>query len=917
MKNLTLLYVLVLCFTSDSFGQGNLKGQLLDSISGEPLINATITIENSSNLNLGSFSDFEGGFNINNIDVAKGSILINYLGYNPKSVPFDFNGEKSIDLGTINIAPSSIGLEEIKVVSNIAIDRKTPVAVSTISGEEIDLKIGNQEFVEMVRHTPSVYTTKEGGGYGDSRINIRGFNQRNIAVMVNGIPVNDMENGWVYWSNWSGLSDVTRFVQIQRGLGASKLAISSVGGTKNIITRTTDQKKSAIASIMYGNNNFMKARLTLSSGKLKGDWSFAASGSYTRGEGYVPGTWIDAWSYFASITKAFGDNHQLVLTAVGAPQSHGQRSFNEQVYLYDSLGQYYNGDMGFSNGQVFSTRSNFYHKPQIALNHYWRVSDKARMQTSAYYSMGRGGGMSSFGGITDGQGGVTYRLYNFTGDFPDQQAPFNRRLIRVDDVIAWNSGEQDIWVYDAFIGDTVNIGKRLLDPSRGRVAGNGSGIIMRSSVNQHDWFGVLSNLNIDLTPNLNAVFGVDIRHYIGTHFGRVEDLMGNDYYFDDTNMNAQSDSFDVNGDGQFEKGAFVNQGDKIYYHNVSVIGWQGAFAQLEYDFKNGLNAFVTGTFSRNTFRRIDYFQYGAENQSTERLDFYAYTVKGGANYNINKNHNIFTNIGYFTIPPRFNAVFPTFSNEQNLNAVNEKVFSVELGYGLRYKKIKANLNLYRTEWRDKSFTTTLPDPLIQGEYIRANVLGVNAIHQGIELDVSATPVKGLTLRGMCSLGDWRWANNVEAITSNEYNIVSSDTIRLYIEGIKVGDVPQSTFGAGAKYTFPFGLRIDADYWYCIALFSDYDPADRTIPTETPRPALQLPSYGLLDVGISYAFKYKSSKFILRFNMNNVLDTRYLAEIQDVTPAVGESVESQISRSRGWYGFGRTWNVSLKYVFSEK
>ena len=34
------------------------------------------------------------------------------------------------------------------------------------------------------------------------------FNQRNVAIMINGIPVNDMENGWVYWSNWDGVADV-------------------------------------------------------------------------------------------------------------------------------------------------------------------------------------------------------------------------------------------------------------------------------------------------------------------------------------------------------------------------------------------------------------------------------------------------------------------------------------------------------------------------------------------------------------------------------------------------------------------------------------------------------------------------------------------------------------------------------------
>ena len=78
-------------------------------------------------------------------------------------------------------------------MADIAKDRKTPVAVSTIKEAQIVEKLGNQEFPEVLNTTPSVYATKSGGGFGDSKINIRGFAQENVAVMINGVPVNDME----------------------------------------------------------------------------------------------------------------------------------------------------------------------------------------------------------------------------------------------------------------------------------------------------------------------------------------------------------------------------------------------------------------------------------------------------------------------------------------------------------------------------------------------------------------------------------------------------------------------------------------------------------------------------------------------------------------------------------------------------
>ena len=109
----------------------------------------------------------------------------------------------------------AFALSDVTITSSVAIARKTPVAVSTITPVFIEEKLGTQEFPEILKSTPGVYATKQGGGYGDSKITIRGFKSENVAVMINGVPMNDMEWGGVYWSNWAGLSDVTRSMQVK------------------------------------------------------------------------------------------------------------------------------------------------------------------------------------------------------------------------------------------------------------------------------------------------------------------------------------------------------------------------------------------------------------------------------------------------------------------------------------------------------------------------------------------------------------------------------------------------------------------------------------------------------------------------------------------------------------------------------
>ena len=176
------------------------------------------------------------------IDVPAGTydLKASFIGYSPitKSIVV---GEEDVMTHFI-LEVSVVALSDVEVLASRASD-KTPVAYTNVTKEEMEVRLGSQDIPMILNTTPSVYATQQGGGAGDARINIRGFNQRNIAVMINGVPQNDMENGWVYWSNWDGVGDSAADIQVQRGLSAVNLATPSIGGTMNIITDPTSLKK--------------------------------------------------------------------------------------------------------------------------------------------------------------------------------------------------------------------------------------------------------------------------------------------------------------------------------------------------------------------------------------------------------------------------------------------------------------------------------------------------------------------------------------------------------------------------------------------------------------------------------------------------------------------------------------------------
>lgn len=314
-----LVAVLSIC-SAAAFAQTTVKGQLVDSETGEPLVGAAVMVEGTSQ---GTVTDIDGYFKQG---VAQGGTLVfKYVGFKDLKKKITQKGA-SVDLGVIKMDPDAVMLADVTITSSVAVARKTPVAVSTVDPVFIEDRLGSQEFPEILKSTPGIYTTKDGGGYGDAKTTVRGFKSENVAMMVNGVPMNGMENNKVYWSNWSGLSDVTRSMQVQRGLGASKVSSPAVGGSINIITKSTEAQKGGFVSYGMGNDGYNKILFGVSSGLSKDGWAFTLLGGKTWGDGYVQGTEFEGYTWFASIAKRFNENHQLTLTAFGSPQWHNQRN---------------------------------------------------------------------------------------------------------------------------------------------------------------------------------------------------------------------------------------------------------------------------------------------------------------------------------------------------------------------------------------------------------------------------------------------------------------------------------------------------------------------------------------------------------------------------------------------------------------
>lgn len=951
---LSITFLLSTCIFSGIFAQSSLKGTIKNSSTGETLIGASVIYGPGK----GTVTDIDGNYSIKELADGEYTITFSYVGFKTNSQKIKIAGKPV----TINVKLESTDMREVEIIADVARSRETPIAFSNLTAQKIQEESASRDLPMLLNSTPGVYATEQGGGMGDSRVNIRGFDQRNVAVMVDGVPVNDMENGQVYWSNWDGLSDITRSMQVQRGLGASKLAIQSVGGTINIITKGIEAKKNIFVKQEVGNNAMIKTSAGFNTGRMKGGWGIVGAGSYKKGNGWTDQTFFEAWSYFIKVQKQAG-KHLVSLSVNGAPQIHGQRQSRVPVAIYsrelaeklgvnvDSVlnntpnsssstaafsnyttafqgprGPRYNPGWGNyidenENQTALNPNTNYYHKPQINFSHFYAIKPKLTLSTVAYLSIGRGGG-NAFNSSAFPRDSVTGQ-YNFSSVYTSNSTTI-----------------------DKIYSETETKSNQFI----------------RTSVNNHMWTGLLSTLDYKNDKGFSMLGGIDIRSYRGSHFQKVDDLFGGDYM---VNASNQLDPRPLApGDPNFSY-RVKREGDKINYNNDGIVRWAGAFLQAEWN-KGYFSFFVTGSISYTGFKREDYFRkkdiivndstfteslgwgdtlnylsqggvikaeilnpgeqatfngirYTADSpearyNTNEFKWFPGYTFKTGVNYNINEYMNVFANAGILSIAPRYSLFYTNTSNVSFPDSKQQYIYAGELGYGYKRKKFAANVNGYYTFWENKP-PQSFANITYQGDQYSYQLQGLNTVHAGFELDFTGILAKNLEYEGIASWGDWRYLKGGSAYLFDNNGDIA-DTLNIQANNVHVGDAAQIQLAAGLRYEpfkgFYFKTRLtyfDKNYANIdpLTLIPVLDGSGNVVRDNSNKESWKMPSYYFVDLYTGYNFKFAKMNFTLNASIINILNRIY------ITDGIN-GVNFDATTSSAYISQGRRFNLGLKLSF---
>jgi len=211
-------------------------------------------------------------------------------------------------------------VESVTVSASVAETGRDPASFTTLSRDEIAEADRGQDMAMLLGETPNAYAYSDAGnGVGYSYLSLRGFDQRRIAILVNGVPLNEPESHQVYFIDLADLASGLSTLQVQRGTGTALYGSPAVGGLANLDMGALGSQRHGELRLGFG--SFGTTRLTAS-----GTWpldggrsSLLARVSHVRSDGYREPSWTR--HTFAQLSwQHVGDDSVLRIHAFGGPE---------------------------------------------------------------------------------------------------------------------------------------------------------------------------------------------------------------------------------------------------------------------------------------------------------------------------------------------------------------------------------------------------------------------------------------------------------------------------------------------------------------------------------------------------------------------------------------------------------------------
>ncbi len=654
------------------------------------------------------------------------------------------------------------------------------------------------------------------------RFRIRGYDNDHFGTFMNGIPMDNLDNGFTPYGLWGGLNDVMRNRDVTWGLRNNTFTFGDIGGNTNIDSRASRQRVQTSIGYAASNRNYNnRLMITHSTGLSKNGWAFSFSGSRRWAEeGYVPGTYYEGWGYFAGVDKRINQNHMLSLVVFGAPTENGRQGASVQEMIDLAGTNYYNPNWGYQNGRKRNASVGRSHQPVGILTHDFRINNNTTLITALGYSFGdRSVTALDWYNAADPRPDYYRYLPSYTSTWASVTDPVQGQMLY--DLMKNDINYRQInWqrLYDVNRASFATIQNANGIPGN-TVSGARSRYIIEERVINTNRLNANTVLNTKFSERIDFTAGLSFQAQDNHYYKEVDDLLGGEFYVN-VNQFAERDFPVDNTANQFDldkPNRILNVGDKFGYDYHININRAAAWAQGNFKF-NKVDFFLAGTVSQTGFYRKgntrnglfpnDSYGKGTKNEFTD------YGGKLGVTYKIDGRNYIFAHGSYQTRAPYFENVYisPRTRNAQQNDVKSETIQTVEAGYIMNSPKFKIRLSGYYTTFEDGMDVMSFYHDSYQN-FVNYAISGIDKLHFGGEFGIEAKVTSTITVNAAAAVGRYYYDSQQSAIITvdNSASVLGQQII--YAENFRVHSTPMQAYSLGATYRSP-------KFWF-ISLTGNY------------------------------------------------------------------------------------------------
>ncbi len=376
-----------------SYAQKTITGKVIDAESEEPIVDAQVKIIGE---NTGTVTNLQGEFTIE-VEQNTASLLVSYVGFKKQTVNPKENLLIRLERGG--------NMEEV-IIQGVRAAEDDPVTQSVVERKTLESRYNGEQPIFLLENlTPSIYAYSESGtkvaNYGNLRL--RGIGQERINMTLNGIPLNDMIDHGVFFSNFTDIGNNFESIQVQRGVGTTTNGAASYAGSINFESVNIDGREAG-GELQLGAGSFgtYRANASLSTGMINDKWSFYGSYSRLVSDGFRDNTFTDARSFFFS-GGYFGKQDAIKITAFDS------RSKNGLGYLPVAQSDL---EVDPTINYLDENDTDDFGQQLVQIQHTHNFSDQLKSSASLYYGGSGGDFFFTYNDTDSTKAQINFPLYN-------------------------------------------------------------------------------------------------------------------------------------------------------------------------------------------------------------------------------------------------------------------------------------------------------------------------------------------------------------------------------------------------------------------------------------------------------------------------------------------------------------------------